>query len=109
MSDLAAGGIALELGNRERCRAGDHAVDGEPPVGECSFLKAPEGFGLGGLAICEWSLRNLAVWELTGQRVARQHPLRSICQCFSAAVVAPLTCPHQTITPLAHPSNRRPP
>src|SRR5438552_5265360 len=98
MSDLAAGRIALEFGKRKRCWAGDHTVHRQPPVSETSFLKLAEDFVLGGLAVGEWRLRNLAARELAGGRVARQYPLRSIGKGFARAIEAAMIGRDQSIT-----------
>ena len=81
-------GKALEFSQRERCRAGDHAIDGQPPVRKPSFLQALEGFAQGSDFVRERRFRNLAASELARQGVARQQSLRRIGQSFARTVDA---------------------
>ena len=66
VSDLAAGRMALEIGNRKRCRASDHAVHREPPVGETAFLKVLERSAQWIDWVGERRVRNLAGRKLAG-------------------------------------------
>ena len=52
VGDVAAGGIALEFGQRKRGWVRDHAIDGEAPVRKAASLKALEGFVRG--SDCRW-------------------------------------------------------
>src|SRR5436190_21124000 len=98
MSNLAAHGKASEFRNRERRRAGDHAIEFEAPVRETGFLKPLKRFAQWIHCVRERGFRNLAGSELTRQRVVSQQPLRSIGQCFAGAIEAPRIWRDESIT-----------
>src|SRR3954466_386487 len=99
MTNLAAPPKALELSNRERCRAGDHPIDHEAPIGETVFLQALERCAQRSHFICERSFRDLASRELTSQRVTCQDSLRRIGQRFSRAIQAASIGGNQSVAP----------
>src|SRR4051812_38655427 len=99
MSDLAVPGKASELSKRERCRTGDHAIDGQAPVSESAFLEALKHFAQWSHFVRKRRFRNLAGSEFTSQRVARQDPLRGISKCCARAVDASTIGRDQSITP----------
>src|SRR5579862_2299323 len=78
--------MALEIGNRKRCRARDHAVYREPPVGEAARLKALELFGWRSYWVGERRVRNLAGRELAGHGMLGEDALRRIGQRFACAI-----------------------
>ena len=82
------GGKALEFSKRERRRAGDHAINDQPPVHKRRLLKALEFFAQGIDRICKRIFGDLAVRKLTRQSMASQYSLRSIGECFARAVNA---------------------
>src|SRR5690348_15200190 len=88
MSDLAAPGKGLKLRKRERCRAGDHAINGEAPVSETGLLQVLKSIAQGSHFVRERGFRNLAGGELTGQRVASEDAVCSISERFARAVDA---------------------
>src|SRR5271165_6728956 len=98
MSDLAPGRIALEFRDRKRCRADDHAVHRETPVGEPSRLQPLVGFVLRRIAVGKRWFGNLTARKLTRQGVVGQYPLRRIGQRFARAIETAMIGWDQSIT-----------
>jgi len=88
LGDLVVDGESFEVGEREGGGMGDHAVDGEAPVGKAAGLEALEGVAGRSGGVGEGRLGDHGAGEFAGQRVPGKKPLGSVGEGFAGAIEA---------------------
>src|SRR4051794_36961759 len=87
VGDLRVRGILLQIRERERCGARDHAVDAQPPVREAANQQAVVRIDLGRRAIDRNRARDVVAAELASESMlADEQTLRCIRQRLPDAV-----------------------
>src|SRR5579871_73290 len=87
-----------DLRQRECCRTGSHAIDGQTPIHKASGLQSLEFVAERRDFVREWIFRNLAARKLASHRMVVQQSLRGIGQCFAGAVESAGVGRNQTMT-----------